>query len=208
MSRPRAGVAGANDAGGNDKAAPDFTQAGFIVNQASRTLYGAAARAAPGGRRAGRICAAEKERPARPLGRAGSPGDLMQLVSRVFLPLCGKTRDIHWLLSHGYRVSGSELSKIAVEQLFSELGIEPNITAIDQISRYSSNNVDIFVGDIFSLSRGILGQIDAIYDRAALAALPEPMRDRYAAHLLHSCITRNTLLRAKPLKGGDAEPRD
>jgi thiopurine S-methyltransferase len=104
--------------------------------------------------------------------------------SRVFLPLCGKTLDIHWLLSHGYRVSGSELSKIAVEQLFSALGVEPNITVIDQIRRYSSNNIDIFVGDIFSLSCSVLGQIDAIYDRAAFVALPEPMRDRYAAHLI------------------------
>jgi thiopurine S-methyltransferase len=104
--------------------------------------------------------------------------------SRVFLPLCGKTRDIHWLLSHGYHVAGSELSKIAVEQLFSELGVEPNITAIGQIIRYSSNNIDIFVGDIFSLSRSVLGQVDAIYDRAAFVALPEPMRDRYAAHLI------------------------
>jgi thiopurine S-methyltransferase len=104
--------------------------------------------------------------------------------SRVFLPLCGKTRDIHWLLSHGYRVAGSELSQIAIEQLFSELGAEPSITAIDQISRYSASNIDIFVGDIFRLSRSVLGQIDAIYDRAALVALPEPMRDRYAAHLI------------------------
>jgi thiopurine S-methyltransferase len=104
--------------------------------------------------------------------------------SRVFLPLCGKTLDIHWLLSHRYRVVGSELSKIAIEQLFSELGVEPNITAVDQVSRYSSNNIDIFVGDIFTLSRDQLGQVDAIYDRAALVALPEPMRDRYAAHLI------------------------
>jgi len=104
--------------------------------------------------------------------------------SRLFLPLCGKTLDIHWLLSHGYRICGSELSKIAVEQLFSELGVGPNITAIDQVSRYSANNIDIFVGDIFSLSRGALGLVDAIYDRAALVALPEPMRDRYAAHLI------------------------
>src|SRR5574337_641591 len=29
--------------------------------------------------------------------------------SRVFLPLCGKTRDIAWLLSQGYRVCGAEL---------------------------------------------------------------------------------------------------
>jgi thiopurine S-methyltransferase len=104
--------------------------------------------------------------------------------SRVFVPLCGKTLDLHWLLSNGYRVAGSELSKIAVEQLFRELGVEPNITVIDQVSRYSSNNVDIYVGDIFNLSRSALGQIDAIYDRAALVALPEPMRDRYAAHLM------------------------
>ena len=104
--------------------------------------------------------------------------------SRVFVPLCGKTRDIHWLLSHGYRVVGAELSKLAIEQLFSELGVEPNITVIDSISRYSADGIDIFVGDIFSLSRSLLGQIDAIYDRAALVAFPEPMRDRYALHLV------------------------
>jgi thiopurine S-methyltransferase len=104
--------------------------------------------------------------------------------SRVFVPLCGKSLDIHWLLSHGYRVAGSELSNIAVAQLFAELGVEPRMTAIDQISRYSANNIDVFVGDIFSLSRGVLGQIDAIYDRAALVAFPESMRDRYAAHLI------------------------
>jgi thiopurine S-methyltransferase len=104
--------------------------------------------------------------------------------SRVFLPLCGKTLDIHWLLSRDYRVAGSELSKIAVEQLFSELGVEPVVTAIGDLSRYSANNIDIFVGDIFSLSRGVLGRVDAVYDRAALVALPEPLRERYAAHLI------------------------
>jgi thiopurine S-methyltransferase len=104
--------------------------------------------------------------------------------SRVFVPLCGKTLDVHWLLSRGYRVAGSELSQIAVGQLFSELGVEPDTTAIDHVSRYSANNIDVFVGDIFGLSRNVLGQIDAIFDRAALVALPEPMRDRYAAHLI------------------------
>ena len=112
-------------------------------------------------------------------------GDLsLPQGSRVFVPLCGKTRDIHWLLSHGYRVAGAELSKLAVEQLFAELGVEPNITVIDSLIRFSANNVDIFVGDIFSLSRNLLGQIDAIYDRAALVAFPEPMRDLYAVHLV------------------------
>ena len=36
---------------------------------------------------------------------------------RVFLPLCGKTLDIAWLLSKGYRVAGAELSELAIDQL-------------------------------------------------------------------------------------------
>ena len=104
--------------------------------------------------------------------------------SRVFLPLCGKTLDIHWLLSNGYRVAGSELSEVAVKQLFSELAIEPKITTIDDIGRHSADNIDIFVGDMFDLSRGVLRRVDAIYDRAALVALPETMRRRYAVHLI------------------------
>jgi thiopurine S-methyltransferase len=103
--------------------------------------------------------------------------------SRVFLPLCGKTLDIPWLLSDGYRVAGAELSKIAIEQLFTELGIEPKISRIGAVDRYGATNIDIFVGDIFDLSSKMLGRVDAIYDRAALVALPEVMRNRYAAHL-------------------------
>ena len=104
--------------------------------------------------------------------------------SRVFVPLCGKTLDIHWLLGQGCRVVGSELSAIAVAQLFSELGVEPLIEANGDISRYSADGIDIFVGDFFELTSGILGRIDATYDRAALVALPEPMRDRYAPRLM------------------------
>lgn len=103
---------------------------------------------------------------------------------RVFLPLCGKTLDIPWLLSQGYRVAGAELSEIAVRQLFAELGLEPKISQAGEVDRYSAKNIDIFVGDIFNLSRDRLGAVDAIYDRAALVALPAEMRRRYSAHLM------------------------
>lgn len=103
--------------------------------------------------------------------------------SRVFIPLCGKTLDIGWLLSNGYGVAGVELSEIAVKQLFSELGMEPEISEVGKAKRYSATNIDIFFGDIFHLSSRILGSVDAVYDRAALVALPEKMRNRYAAHL-------------------------
>jgi thiopurine S-methyltransferase len=103
--------------------------------------------------------------------------------SRIFLPLCGKTLDIHWLLSNGYRVAGVELSKIAIDQLFADLAMTPEISADGELDHYRAKNIDIFVGDIFSLSGTILGHVDAIYDRAALVALSEEMRNRYARHL-------------------------
>lgn len=100
------------------------------------------------------------------------------------MPLCGKTLDIPWLLSNGYRVAGAELSKIAIEQLFIGLGVEPQILQVGEIDHYSAQNIDVFVGDIFHLSSQMLGLVDAIYDRAALVALPKAMRDRYTAHLM------------------------
>jgi len=103
--------------------------------------------------------------------------------SRIFVPLCGKTRDISWLLSRGYRVAGAELSQLAIEQLFMELGMQPEIATIDSVEQWSANNLDIFVGDIFTVSGKMLGPVDAVYDRAALVAFPVDLRTRYTAHL-------------------------
>ena len=104
--------------------------------------------------------------------------------SRLLLPLCGKTLDIAWLLAAGHRVVGVELSELAVQQLFAELGATPRIHAPnDALKAYETDNLTVFVGDIFALSRDLLGPVDAIYDRAALVALPATMRPRYAAHL-------------------------
>lgn len=114
--------------------------------------------------------------------------------SHIFIPLCGKTLDISWLLSKGYRVSGAELSKSAIDQLFVELGVEPKILNLGKINRYSAENIDIYVGDIFELTQNILGKVDATYDRAALVALPEEMRKRYTAHLLEITATAPQLL--------------
>ncbi len=104
--------------------------------------------------------------------------------SRIFLPLCGKTLDIAWLLSKGHRVVGAELSEIAIDQLFEALGLTPDIKDLGDLTHYSAENIDIFVGDIFHLSSKDLGLFDAIYDRAAFVALPRETRERYAAHLI------------------------
>jgi thiopurine S-methyltransferase len=102
---------------------------------------------------------------------------------RVFVPLCGKSLDLGWLLSRGYAVAGVELSELAVTQLFAELGMEPRISDVGKFKLFRRVKIDIFVGDLFDSSREILGAVDAVYDRAALVALPEPMRAQYTAHL-------------------------
>jgi thiopurine S-methyltransferase len=103
--------------------------------------------------------------------------------ARVFLPLCGKTVDIDWLLSGGYRVAGAELSSMAVAQLFERLGQQPAIRKVGVLECHSITGLDVFVGDIFDLSASALGSVDAVYDRAALIALPVEMRRRYTAHM-------------------------
>lgn len=134
---------------------------------------------------------------------------------RVFVPLCGKSLDLHWLLAHGYRVAGAELSRIAIEQLFAELGVEPRIAPSGSLEHFSAPNIDIFVGDIFALTPAQLGPVDAIYDRGALVALPTSVHPRYAAHVIE--ITRGapqllicyeydqTLMDGPPFSVSDAE---
>ena len=49
---------------------------------------------------------------------------------KVFVPLCGKSRDMAWLAGQGHRVVGVELSPLAVDDFFREPGIEAGPTAI------------------------------------------------------------------------------
>ena len=112
--------------------------------------------------------------------------------SRIFLPLCGKTLDIAYLLERGYQVAGAELSERAVQQLFEQLGVTPEIADLGALKRYRADGLDIFVGDIFALTADALGAVDAIYDRAALVALPSEIREKYTSHLMSisDCATQ------------------
>lgn len=117
------------------------------------------------------------------------PALAMPENGRVFVPLCGKTLDIAWLLAQGHRVAGAELSELAIQQLFEDLGVEPAISDLGALKHYSADSIDIFVGDVFNLTADMLGAVDAIFDRAAFVALPEHMRSAYAPHIAD--ITRN-----------------
>lgn len=101
----------------------------------------------------------------------------------LFLPLCGKTKDIAWLLSEGFRVVGAELSEVATRELFDEMGLTPQVERLPNFSHFKADKLDIYVGDIFALSHLVVGAIDAIFDRAALVALPVETRARYTQQL-------------------------
>ncbi len=103
--------------------------------------------------------------------------------ARIFLPLCGKSRDIAWLMSKRLKVVGVEFSELAVQQLFAENHLVPAIEQHGRLKRYSAEGIIIFVGDFFDLDSEMLGPVQAVYDRAAYVALPEEMRRRYAEHL-------------------------
>ena len=64
--------------------------------------------------------------------------------ARIFVPLCGKTKDIAWFLEQGLRVVGAELSEIAVAQLFREMGVKPDVVRHGALQIYRGAGVGSF----------------------------------------------------------------
>jgi thiopurine S-methyltransferase len=102
---------------------------------------------------------------------------------RVFVPLAGKSQDMHWLAARGYRVRGVELSQLAIEEFFRDSGLEPQVTSRGDARHYEAGGIEIICGDAFALDDDLLRDCDAVFDRAALIALPPPLRQRYADEL-------------------------
>jgi len=101
----------------------------------------------------------------------------------VLVPLCGKSLDLAWLAGQGFKVVGVELSEKAVEAFFSEQQLEAEIVQSGPFRIYRSGALEVRCGDFFALSAADVAECRAVYDRAALIALPQAMRQRYAALL-------------------------
>ena len=101
--------------------------------------------------------------------------------SRVLVPMCGKSPDLLWLAEQGCDVTGVELSEIAIRAFFNEAGFQFEIEKAGSIKwfRCPEQNISIACGNYFEFSAR---PFDAIYDRAALVALPAKLRPLYARH--------------------------
>lgn len=104
-------------------------------------------------------------------------------TARVLVPLCGKSLDLAWLAGRGHQVLGIELSEKAIEDFFSEHQVTPHVSAMGPFKVYRADSIELWCGDFFALTADDVADCAALYDRAALIALPAPMRERYAAHL-------------------------
>jgi thiopurine S-methyltransferase len=105
--------------------------------------------------------------------------------SSVFVPLCGKSRDLLWLQNQGLSVIGVELSQLAVEDFFAENDLTAKVTQQGELTRYESPGIRIFCGDFFKLTAADLTGVTGVFDRASLVALPPAMRRDYASHMQH-----------------------
>jgi len=103
--------------------------------------------------------------------------------SRVLVPLCGKSLDLAWLAGQGHRVLGVELSRRAVEGFFREHELEAEVQPRGDFEVWRSGDVELWCGDFFALQAEDVSDCAGLYDRAALIALPPPMRLRYTQAL-------------------------
>jgi len=101
----------------------------------------------------------------------------------VFVPLCGKSRDMLWLRDQGYAVIGVEIVPNAVEAFFAENDLRATHSQHGTFTRWESEGITIYQGDFFDLTAAELAGVDAVYDRASLIALPPSLRQRYVVHL-------------------------
>lgn len=104
-------------------------------------------------------------------------------ASRVFVPLCGKSLDLTWLRNQGHDVVGVELSATAVEAFCQENGIPARRRIQGAFDIYEAPNLTLFRGDFFALTNALLGDVAAVYDRAALNSWSPELRSGYAEHL-------------------------
>lgn len=104
--------------------------------------------------------------------------------SEVLVPLCGKSKDMLWLHQQGHAVLGVELSEIALREFVDEHQLSAAPVQHDHYCGYDLADMTLLCGDFFHLSAADCAEVRAVYDRAALVALPPEMRQRYVEHML------------------------
>lgn len=111
------------------------------------------------------------------------PALLIPEGHKVLVPLCGKSRDIVWLMAQGYEVIGVELSPLAVQAFFTENALSAREFQKQNFTVYQHDGLSVHCGDFFQLAADDIGKLSAVWDRASLVALPPAMRVAYVERM-------------------------
>lgn len=112
----------------------------------------------------------------------------------VFVPLCGKTLDMLWLEAQGYQVIGVELSERAIMDFLREHSREYAREQHDGYQTFVSDGITLICGDLFTIPKSYYEHASAVYDRAALIALPTGIRNSYVRLMRETFASRATIL--------------
>ncbi len=112
----------------------------------------------------------------------------------ILVPLAGKSLDMWWLAEQGFRVIGVELSPVAIDAFFNERGIVADVRKFGAFTVHSAGAIELWCGDFFALEAQVLPPIGALYDRAALVAMPPEMQPAYAGKLAELMPINTTAL--------------
>ncbi len=112
-------------------------------------------------------------------------------VKTVFVPLCGKTKDMLFIHDNGHDVLGVELSDTAIKKFASENKLKLVKTTGEKFFNYKGEGYDLQVGNFFDLEKNAFTNVGIVYDRAALIALPVDLRLQYVTHM-QTLLSRGT----------------
>lgn len=128
--------------------------------------------------------------------------------TRIFLPLCGKTIDLAYLVPLAGEVVGVEGIRTALEEFSKEqpdLMVE-NKGCRDGFERFDGNKISLLKGDFFELdSNKTNGKFGAIYDRASMVAIQPHLRKAYTEVLGKLIAPRGKILLVALDRRSDSE---
>ncbi|GFO31828.1 thiopurine s-methyltransferase [Plakobranchus ocellatus] len=107
-------------------------------------------------------------------------------LRKILIPLCGKTLDMKWLAEQGLVTVGVEGVQQALDEFFSEAGLDKSETSITGLGSYGKlfqskdGMIKLYCGDMLQFSSSFEGTFDAIWDRGSLVALDRSDVPRYA----------------------------
>ncbi|XP_077497713.1 thiopurine S-methyltransferase-like [Amblyomma americanum] len=103
----------------------------------------------------------------------------------VFVPMCGKGRELHWFYAMGHVVYGVEYVEDVGRQFFVENDLAMSETVCPvlgcRVLKTRDGRLTIFICSIFDFSKECVPPIEIVWDRSGITAVREEDRGRYVS---------------------------